>query len=171
MDETLKAYLAGCLDCDGWFTIKRSTYAMRVRGDASQAVYSERIGLKQVTADVPTLLHEHFGGYLRTEKPSTKNGQPLWAWSVSDLKAIACAEMLMPYLRVKARQAAILLELRQLKGAPRIQSGTFTMKCRWGQNVVMPRRIVAPHVIARKDALFNAIKAINDSRPTKPRLV
>jgi hypothetical protein len=171
MDEITKAYLAGCLDCDGWFTIKRSTYALRVRGDATQAVYSERIGLKQVTEDVPRLLCDSFGGYLRMEKPSAKNGKPLWAWSVSDRKAIGCVNALLPYLRVKRQQAEVLLALRGLKELPRVQRGTFAMTNQWGSTSQMPRRFVDPEVITRKEGLFNHIKSLNDSRPTKPRLI
>lgn len=171
MDETLKAYLAGCLDCDGWLTIKRNTYAMRVRGDASQPVYGERVGLKQITPDVPALLREYFGGYLRTEKPSVKNGRPLHSWSATDKQAIECVSSLLPYMRVKRQQAEILLQLRALKVAPRTRSGTFTMTNRWGDEVVMPRRVVAPDVMAEKERLFNLIKSLNDGRPTKPRLV
>ena len=165
------SYLAGCLDCDGWFTIKRSTYAMRVTKDAGQPVYSERIGLKQVTPEVVDLLHEYFGGYRRIEKPSAKNGKPLYAWSVSDRNAIICAEAVLPYLKVKAKQAHLLVELRVIKGQARVQSGTYEMVNRWGSSVTMPRRIVSADAIAAKEKLFNEIKSLNDSRPTHPVLV
>jgi hypothetical protein len=54
--ETELAYLAGAIG------IKRSTYAMRVRGDAGAPTFSERVALRQVTPEIPTMLKAHFGG-------------------------------------------------------------------------------------------------------------
>lgn len=157
MDEITKAYLAGCLDCDGYFTIKRSTYAMRVRGDAHNPIYSEKVGLKQVTPQVVDLLSEHFAGYRRIEKPSAQNGKPLHAWSVTDKQAIKCIAAVLPYLKIKRQQAELLLQLRESK--------EITKHYRMvGSNV-------SPEESAKRESLFNQIKQLNDSRQTKPRLV
>lgn len=153
----MKAYLAGCLDCDGYFTIKKSTYAMRVTGDAKNPVYSEKIGLKQVTPDVVELLSQYFKGYRRIEKPSARNGKPLHAWSVTDLQAITCVQTLLPYLKVKHQQAELLMELRKSKEVTKHYRIV-------GSNV-------SPEQAARRESLFNEIKQLNDTRPTKPRLV
>lgn len=115
MDRVLLAYLAGAIDSDGCITIRRSTYEMRVRGDATNPVYHERVMLKQVTPAIPNLLRETFGGYLRTEKPQTKNSRPLHAWRVSDAQAAEACRLLLPFLRVKKRQAELALELRKTK--------------------------------------------------------
>lgn len=157
MSELIKAYLAGCLDCDGYFTIKRSTYAMRVRNDASCPVYSEKIGLKQVTPDVVELLYANFKGYKRIEKPSAKHGKPLFAWSVTDLQAVACIRSLLPYLQVKRLQAETLLVLRESKERTK--------------HTRLPGSNVSPEERALREYLFNNVKRLNDSRPTKPRLV
>ena len=150
MNETTKAYLAGILDADGYFTIKRSTYHMRVRGDSSVPVFSEKVGMKQVVPIAIDLLHEYFGGYKRIEKPSAKNGKPLHAWSVTDKKACNLVRTLLPYLRIKRKQAELLIELRKSKEVKRIQDGTFDMTNRWGTVVTMPRRIVDPREIKKK---------------------
>lgn len=112
---TLLAYLAGIIDADGTIGIKRSTYAKRVRKDATQAIYSERICLKQVRHEAVDLLFETFGGSRYTEKSYSKNGKPLHVWQVSDLKAANCARRIRPYLRLKYLQADVCLELRALK--------------------------------------------------------
>ena len=172
MDETIKAYLAGILDADGYFTIKRSTYHMRVRGDATQAIHSEKVGIKQVQPEAIDLLCEYFGGSRRIEKPSAKHGKMLHAWSVTDKKAVEVVNTLLPYLRIKRRQAELLLDLRESKARQnRIVIGTFSMVNRWGQTVDMPRRIVDPDEIAKRDKLTSEIKKLNDSRPTQPRLI
>ena len=157
----MKAYLAGCLDSDGYFSIKRSSYHMRVRGDSGQLVYSERIGLKQVSEHVPSLLHKYFGGYYRIDKPSSRHGKPLYAWSVTDRKAISCVTILLPYLRVKKAQAELLIELRRLKSLPWKVIGTVARPNRWGKLVDWPHRIVDPEVIRQKDILFDKMHRLN----------
>lgn len=109
------AYLAGAMDSDGYFTIKRSTYHMRVRGDAKNPVFSEKIGLHQVTPQVPHLLKECFGGICSLSKPANENSKPLWRFTATDKNAARACEMLMPYLIIKKRQAELLLELRESK--------------------------------------------------------
>ena len=42
---TVLAYMAGVLDSDGYIGVHRSDYAMRVRGDAGQVIYSPRVQL------------------------------------------------------------------------------------------------------------------------------
>ena len=68
MKNATLAYLAGAIDSDGTVGVKRSTYAQRVRGDAGQAVFSERIALRQVTPEIVNRLRETFGGsvYMKT---------------------------------------------------------------------------------------------------------
>lgn len=115
MDNVLLAYLAGAIDSDGSIGIKRSTYHRRVRGDASNPTYSERVMLKQVTPQIPTLLKECFGGTYRLENASTRDGKPLYSFQVTDKQAAEACRLLLPYLRVKHRQAEIVLELRESK--------------------------------------------------------
>lgn len=115
MTGAIYAYLAGAIDSDGSITMKRSTYHMRVRKDAKNPVYSERILLKQVTPDIPEFLQETFGGSLRTTKGQTPNSKPLYSFECRDLQAAALCRQLLPYLRVKRKQAEINLELRESK--------------------------------------------------------
>jgi hypothetical protein len=122
--ETL-AYLAGAMDSDGFFGIKRHTYAMRVRRDAHQAVYSERAGLKQVTETIPQLLKETFGGRCAIEAANTKHGKPFWSWDSTDKVAALAAKSLLPYLLVKKRQALLLLELRATKDDDRLKHSAY----------------------------------------------
>lgn len=113
-DITL-AYLAGAMDSDGYFTIKKSTYHQRVRGDAKNPVYSEKIGLKQVTPQVPHLLKECFGGICKHTNPPSANNKPLWVYTATDKNAAIACELLLPFLRIKPKQAEALLELRESK--------------------------------------------------------
>lgn len=116
MNKLELAYLAGAIDSDGYISIKRSTYHLRVRGDAVNALYHEIVGLKQVTPHIPDLLKTTFGGSLGIDKPSTVNGKALYRWHVTDKSATDAIVALLPYLRVKKRQADLVIELRESKG-------------------------------------------------------
>jgi hypothetical protein len=109
------AYLAGVIDSDGTIGIRKSTYAMRVRGDAQQPMYSERLCVKQVEPHAVKLLAATFGGSVYVQSPTTKRGRPLHAWLVTDRKAFATICALLPYLRIKKVQARNAMRLRQLK--------------------------------------------------------
>lgn len=114
MSEIL-SYLAGCLDSDGYFGIKKSTYNQRVLKDSKNPSYQEKIQLKQVYETVPKLLQEVFGGSYYKEKPSTKNGRVLYVWNVSNKQAADAARKLLPFLRLKKKQASLLLAIRSSK--------------------------------------------------------
>lgn len=115
MDKTTLAYLAGVLDSDGTIGVKRSTYAMRVRGDASQPTYSERIHIRQVERGALELLAQTFGGNIGTAKPSSARGRVLFTWGQTDKKAVGTLTALLPYLRIKRAQAENCLALRAVK--------------------------------------------------------
>ncbi|MFH0901307.1 MAG: hypothetical protein V2A73_11830 [Pseudomonadota bacterium] len=110
--DTTYAYLAGAMDADGFFTIKKSTYQLRVTHDAVNPVYSERVGLKQVSPEVPDLLIQCFGGGRANQKASSPNGKPLFGYNATDQRAVALCRAVLPYLRVKRAQVEALLELR-----------------------------------------------------------
>ena len=113
------AYIAGVIDSDGSIGIRRSTYAMRVRGDSSVPIYSERVMCRQVEPDAIDLIHGLFGGYRGMNAPSGKAGRPLHSWQVTDRKAVALLEAIRPFLRIKAAQADNALALRVVKDASR----------------------------------------------------
>lgn len=125
MTAEIYAYLAGAMDSDGSFGIRRSTYAMRVRKDANQPVYSERASLKQVTPEIPVLLRDTFGGSLRLNKGGTENSRPLSGWDATDTVAANAARLLLPYLRVKKRQAELLIALRETKDNDRYKQFAY----------------------------------------------
>jgi len=112
----LLAYCAGVIDSDGTIGVKRSTYQVRVVKDSTQPIFSERIAVRQVELEAIELLHSLFGGYLRIgEPPSAKKGRPLNMWMVTDKQAAECLRLLLPYLRIKRKQAENCLRLRELK--------------------------------------------------------
>jgi len=159
------AYLAGILDADGYFTIKRSTYSVRVKKDSHNPIFSERIGIKQVAFQAIKILHENFGGYYRVEKPSAKNGKPLHCFQVTNLKAIKLAKAVYPYLKIKKEQCKLLFDLREISKSPRIHNGTYRiLKHHCGKDIKVRNLAIDPVVLAKKELLFRRIKELNDNR-------
>ena len=95
------AYCAGVIDSDGYIGVHRNTYAMRVRGDAGQAVYQPRVQVKQVEPAAIDLLHDLFGGHRYVGKPTAAKGRPLIVWGVHSAACAPVLEAVMPYLRIK----------------------------------------------------------------------
>lgn len=111
LSPTDLAYAAGVVDSDGYIGVHKNTYAQRVRGDATQAVYQPRVAVKQVTPQALDLLHETFGGHRLGAAPNTKRGRPLQVWTVHSAQAGRVCELLLPYLRIKRAQAENVIEV------------------------------------------------------------
>lgn len=159
------AYLAGVMDSDGYFTIRKSTYQIRVTKDSKNPVYFEKCGIKQVQPEAVKLIYENFGGYYHVEKPSAKKGKPLHSVSLSNLKANAFIKAIYPYLRIKKKQADILLSLRRsLKEGKKGRGEKFSQKSRWGTQMMTQRTAVSPEQISYRETLVKSIKSLNDTR-------
>lgn len=125
MSKLIYAYLAGALDADGSFGIKRSTYHKRVLRDADNPTFSETVALKQVTPQVPQLLKDTFGGYMRVAPPNTPNSRPAYVYVATDRVASEICRQVMPYLRIKQEQASTLLVLRHTKEKTAYQQHSY----------------------------------------------
>jgi excisionase family DNA binding protein len=117
--ETELAYCAGVVDSDGYIGVHRNTYAMRVRGDATQPIYQARVQVKQVTPEAIDLLYGLFGGHRYDGKPTAQGGRPLDVWQIHSATCIPVLTALMPYLRIKRAQAQNALEVASLAGTGR----------------------------------------------------
>lgn len=105
------AYMAGVIDSDGYIGVHRNTYAMRVRGDATGAVYQPRAQVKQVESAAIDLLASSFGGHRYTAPPTATRGRPLHVWTVHSAACRPVLGALLPYLRIKKAQAENALEV------------------------------------------------------------
>ncbi len=116
MGDAELAYAAGVVDSDGYIGVHRNTYAMRVRGDATQPIYQARVQVKQVTPEAIDLLHDLFGGHRYEAKPTAERGRPLLVWQVHSAACVPVLTALLPHLRIKRAQAENALELAALCG-------------------------------------------------------
>lgn len=109
MNKELKiAYLAGVLDSDGWFTIHKNTLS------SANPIYSPKVGINQCEGAAIKLAQELYGGkisvidYTQQDRFSPK---PMFHWSsIADTIEVMLTE-LIPHLRIKVKQAEVLLRL------------------------------------------------------------
>jgi hypothetical protein len=110
LKTNLLAYCAGVIDSDG-------SIGISYRNDRKGIVGScrEIIIVKQVEPQAVELLHHLFGGSKWRGKSPSPTSQRQWAWGIYSLKAVFALKLLIPYLRIKQRQAKNLVELRRQK--------------------------------------------------------
>lgn len=132
LNEIDKAYLGGAMDADGWFCIRR--VPAKPEAHRYNTTYFVFIGFCQIQEEIPRLLHKEFGGTLqlrnRQEQRRRKsNGwKPNYYWVATSQQAHNAIKVLLPFLRIKRRQAELCLELqdsinehksKRLKGQPK----------------------------------------------------
>lgn len=154
--DLIFAYLAGVMDSDGSFGIRRTTYGMRKRGEQTP-VFSERVKLSQVSPIVPEMLKQIFGGHIDHPKSTAKKGKPLYRWEATQKVAARCIKTLYPFLRIKREQTEILIKLRESKNAQK--------PSRWRTNADRQR------LLAYWEGLFQEIRKLNDIRSQKAKLI
>lgn len=145
MKDTDLAYLAGVIDSDGSISVRKSDYSVR-RGVATNCSYWPRIKIKQVDSEAIVLAQSLFGGTLYKAKSQTANGKDLYAWEVTNRKAQACLQAILPYLRIK--------RLRALNG---IECAKLTE-----ESIAVRRKTVRPtHITEALEACYMRSRELN----------
>ncbi|KKK74894.1 hypothetical protein LCGC14_2879180 [marine sediment metagenome] len=154
------AYLAGLADGEAYIGIKKTKPYKHLWGRVNPA-YHERIQIRMVDEPAIRLFARTLGGWYYKEKPSAMNGRPLYCYQSSDLQAAHICALLLPYLRVKRRQAACALLLRKNKEtAKRIKTSTVSSS-RWGTPMTGQRGLHSPRTVAYRERLWVRCKALN----------
>lgn len=117
------AYMAGVMDSDGhigvhvnWYRVKSG----RAYADSKQPTYQPRCSVKQLDPEAIELFAEHFGGHSYVDNANRRGSRrPINVWQVHSAACGRVLTELRPYLRVKATQADLALELCALNAAPR----------------------------------------------------
>jgi hypothetical protein len=152
-EASVLAYCAGVIDSDGTIGIKRSTYAMRVRGDAGAPVFMARCCVRQVEPQAVELLRDTFGGAIRINKGQGAC-RDLYQWEARDLIVERALLLLLPYLRIKRVQAENALAMRALVH----ESKATRAKKPAGQIGASPR---PEELTARMEACYAEAKRLN----------
>lgn len=149
--KTTLAYLAGAIDADGYFGIKRWMVKCKT---GSFPRFVCRVGLAEVTPEIPRLLSKTLGGSLRVDRRSHRHDgwQDMWVWSVDSRIAAYSAKKLIPFLRLKKRQAKLLLALQR-----EIDKGPMKASVRAGRQ----GRQLSLKSIRKREGIWNAMKRLN----------
>ena len=111
-------YMAGILDGEGYFGIKKSRQAK----ECLVPIYHERISVGMDCKEIIDLFHGFFGGTRYCKK---ERGLNHWRWEVSDKRAAELCEFFKDYVIVKRKQLELILKLRESKNKKlkRVPSG------------------------------------------------
>lgn len=112
--ETTLAYLAGLIDGEAYIGIKKSQ-----RKDAAAPSYHARIQVRMVDEPAIAFLTHELGGRYYHERPAAGMRRALYCWQASDALAERILRALLPYLRVKRRNAEAVLRLREWQSGGR----------------------------------------------------
>jgi hypothetical protein len=146
--ETLYAYLAGAIDLDGRISIRRA------RRGARQEIgyyYSVAIALSDSDPTVPDLLQATFPA--RRVQYEAKNRKQL-AWHMWEAVGQSAQEPLiglLPYLRIRHRQAELALSLITLMQNDKARSG----------------RSLSDEQEETRRQLYEQVMLLNSSRPQR----
>lgn len=120
------AYTAGCIDCDGWVSIKKTNIS---REKEKTPRYKLQVGVTGKDARVQQFLYGVWGGDLNFKDNSEKekregiNSTYIWEWIINSNQAKEMLKKILPYLKYKKDQADIAIRLQdrmQKAGSPKI---------------------------------------------------
>lgn len=155
MTELELAYLAGVIDSDGAISIIIDRWRTKTGGKSP--AYQEFIAIQQVQTEALEMLAGAFGGRVRWQKPQAVTRKPTYAWDLRNKSAVGAIRSLLPFLRIKRRQAEIVLALRAIKDRGR----KANTEARAG---VLRTRFLRPTVLAEMESLARQVRALNDTR-------
>lgn len=163
MLDTDIAYVAGLMDGEGCIRIKKAK-AYKCQGRVTPG-YHASVQIKMVDQDAIEFACSVLGGWHYLEKSALKSGRPLFTWQVSDQKAEDALRIVLPYLRVKRKQAAKVIELRELqrdgtKHRTKVV-GYRNFPNKYGTPRQVPNLSFSDEYVTQCEALFQQIKIMN----------
>jgi len=103
-----KAYIAGYLDGEGCFYIRKQKAPSYKRGYCLYAA----IAVSSVDPWVLEMIRGRYGGSVAVVKPRDDNHKPLYVLTLTSRLCIPLITDILPHLRLKKKQAALILELQ-----------------------------------------------------------
>lgn len=104
------AYVAGLVDGEGTAMLNR----MGTKPGWNTR-YQAMITVVNTSLPVLEWLQAEFGGSLRPRKKQKEHHRQAWAWRLGDQKLVEFCKGIQPYLRIKHRQVALLIEFLENK--------------------------------------------------------
>lgn len=116
MTEPEKAYLAGIIDGEGCITINR-TKTNNIDGYIKPFKYTVHLKVRTCDKILAPFCHNKFKiGSLHICKAYKENHNKSYEWHCGSNNVSKVLEVLLPYLKVKKKQAKIALQFQKSKG-------------------------------------------------------
>lgn len=144
--QTTISYLAGIVDGEGYIGIKKSNYLRH----CPSPTYHERIQIRMINEEAIKLFQKVFGGSYYKEKDY------IYCFQISDLAAANTLKILLPYLKIKKRQAELCLKLRKSK-----ESKLAHQRGNLGGRKPGKGKSMSKKVLNYRDKLWKQIKQIH----------
>lgn len=116
--EIEKAYAAGIVDGEGCIFAdarKRTSPAEKDRNRyAGSVIYRFGVKVNMTNPEAVDFLREKFGGSVSLLKQQRKNWRPQFCFRVEQRKAVRFLKLVLPYLRVKNKEAELVIRLASL---------------------------------------------------------
>ena len=156
--QTTISYLAGLVDGEGYVGIKKDLTSVRNKHSKSP-LYHERIQIRMSDENAIKLFKETFGGNYYFEKEKANNPltkKRMYCYQISDLSAAKTLKLLLPYLRIKKKQAQICLKLYKNK-----RTKLARKRGNLGGRKKDKGRPMSQKVLNYRDKLWKQIKQLN----------
>ncbi len=146
------------MDSDGHIGVHINWYRVRSVGDAKQPTFQPRVSVKQIDEGATDLFAEVFGGHHYIDESARRrgSGRAMNVWQCHSRAAVVVVEQLRPFLRIKTRQADLILELGQINASPR--------RRRWDVPAIEPGESMVPLAEAAERAGRSYATAIQSVR-------
>lgn len=108
MEETDKAYLAGLINADGWIGIHK------VRGIKCRRAspgYQVEVSIANTRNEFLLVFQRYYGGFISEGKRQNPKWRLLYHWRTSAGDSLKLIRDVLPYLRLKDKQAKACLAL------------------------------------------------------------
>jgi hypothetical protein len=142
MNKLTASYLAGLIDGEGYIGILRTSKNQKKKWtSAREFVYCPVIKITMTDKEIIEWLYKSFGGTFETRRhlDSSRKSKESYGWMARKAQAVEIVKCVHPYLRVKKKQAHIILRYPYGKtGLP-----------------------IPDHVYKQRGELYDAIRILN----------
>lgn len=137
------AYSAGIFDGEGWAIIAPYNHNSVVNGTVYPR-HRTRMGVSNTSLPMLEWLKQTWGGNIYLVYPQKGKSRALYSWQPSEKIAVQFLSQILPYLKVKVRQARLALKFRRtinrtIRGHP-----------------------VSKSILDERNRLMNAMRMAND---------
>lgn len=150
MSKSTAAYLAGFIDGEGTITITRS-WSKKSKCD----FYRVYLTVANTNKEIIDWLYKSYGGWIRTNYQEHERWKTIYRWHIyrqNDLESFL--KSILPYLRLKKRQAEIVLIFMKLFDK---SYSTFTRNAK-GQ---IQNHSINKDIVQKRKELYSEIKQLN----------